>query len=587
MVAALLLAGMMEGVGLTMLIPLLSIAVRENAGGGAGSATGDVGQDSKLEQLVTQAFAYLHITPTLEILFVTIFIAIALKSIMMLIAKKQVGYTVARMATDMRLALLRSLLVTRWEYYLSQQVGSLANAMATEAHRASAGFLRGIMMTAEFFQVLVYGGIAFMVSWKATLISLVAGAVILSILRRFVHKARKAGVRQTDLLKSMLALLTDTLQSIKPLKAMARENRADFFLEQKTRSLNKALQKQVFNREALRALQEPLMMLFLAGGLYAVLVYWQMPLATVVVLVYLLAKLVKLLNKVQERYQEMAIFESAYWSLQETIQEVQRKKEHTGGNTTPVLNHEIRIDQVNFGYGDQYILRNASLTFPVGMITAIVGPSGSGKTTVVDLVTGLLRPQEGQVWIDDQPLETVNIRQWRRMIGYIPQETLLLHDSVINNITLGDTQLKESDAIDALRAAGAWEFVASMPQGIHSMVGERGSKLSGGQRQRIAIARALVHSPKLLILDEATSALDPESEAAICDTLLQLRDQHTILAISHQPALLKIADSAYRILDGQAMAMEIGAENDAAIDGSGDETGQKISLGSDVGKSAR
>jgi ATP-binding cassette subfamily C protein len=186
----------------------------------------------------------------------------------------------------------------------------------------------------------------------------------------------------------------------------------------------------------------------------------------------------------------------------------------------------------------------------------MVGPSGSGKTTIVDLVTGLLQPQQGEIWLDDQPLEQVDQKSWRRMIGYVPQETLLLHDTIRNNITLGDPDLSEKDAEEALRATGAWEFVQSMPQGMQTIVGERGGKLSGGQRQRIAIARAIVHKPKLLILDEATSALDPQSESDICETMLQLRGQLTILTISHQEALVGIADKTYHVLDGKIVRTE-------------------------------
>ena len=171
------------------------------------------------------------------------------------------------------------------------------------------------------------------------------------------------------------------------------------------------------------------------------------------------------------------------------------------------------------------------------------------------LIIGLLRPQRGQIWIDDLSFETVDIRTWRRVIGYVPQETLLLHDTVMRNVTLGDPESSEKDVENALRAAGAWGFVSALPQGMHSTVGERGGKLSGGQRQRIAIARALVHKPVLLILDEATSGLDPESEASICDTLRQLRGKLTILAISHQPALVNVADRAYRVQDGEALLM--------------------------------
>jgi ATP-binding cassette subfamily C protein len=138
------------------------------------------------------------------------------------------------------------------------------------------------------------------------------------------------------------------------------------------------------------------------------------------------------------------------------------------------------------------------------------------------------------------------------MIGYVPQETLLLHDTVFINVTLGDRELTEQNVEQALRAAGAWDFVAAMPQGMLSTVGERGSALSGGQRQRIAIARALVHNPRLLILDEATTALDPATEVGICATLRELRGELTILAISHQSAILEAADRAYRLQDGVA-----------------------------------
>ncbi|MBW2435743.1 MAG: ABC transporter ATP-binding protein, partial [Deltaproteobacteria bacterium] len=556
MLLALLLAGFMESIGLSMLLPLIGITVGTQSGERQLSAAENGAADSTLGRLVADAFSALDISPTMGLLLAVIITAVILKSAMMLLAKKQVGYTVARVATDLRLELLRGLMVSRWQYFLKQPLGGLANAMATETARASKAYMSGVLMTAEFFQALVYFLMAFLVSWKATLISLTAGFAILYLVKRFLKKARKAGIRQTELLKSMLALLTDTLQSIKPLKAMARENVSDLLLEKKTKRLNKALQKQVLNKEFLKAFHEILMTVFLAAGLYILLIHWQMSLASVMVLAFLVARLLKRLNKVQERYQEMIIFESAYWSLKDVIKSVQKECEKPGGDLTPELKQAVRMEHVHFAYDDHCVLRDVSLNFPMGRITAIVGPSGSGKTTLVDLTTGLLRPQQGEVWIDDMPLAQVNLKSWRRMIGYIPQETILLHDTVLSNVTLGDPALSETDAEQALRAAGAWEFVNAMPLSMQSIVGERGGKLSGGQRQRIAIARALVHRPKLLILDEATSGLDPESEAAVCDTLQQLRGKLTILAISHQSALVKIADKAYRIEDGKILQTE-------------------------------
>jgi len=172
------------------------------------------------------------------------------------------------------------------------------------------------------------------------------------------------------------------------------------------------------------------------------------------------------------------------------------------------------------------------------------------------LITGLLTPHEGTVWIDDIPLTKIDLRAWRKMIGYVPQETLLLHDTVLINVTLGAPELSEQDVERALRDAGAWDFVAEMPDGIHSVVGERGLRLSGGQRQRITIARALVHKPQLLILDEATSALDPISEAEICRSLQELKGKLTILAITHQKALFDAAETVFQLNNGKAQFVE-------------------------------
>jgi ATP-binding cassette subfamily C protein len=168
----------------------------------------------------------------------------------------------------------------------------------------------------------------------------------------------------------------------------------------------------------------------------------------------------------------------------------------------------------------------------------------------------LLRPQAGTVRIDGTPLTELDLKAWRHMIGYVPQETLLLHDSILHNVTLDDPELSEQDAVQALQEAGAWEFVSRIPAGIHSTVGERGTKLSGGQRQRIMIARALVHKPTLLILDEATSALDPANAAAIGRTMEDLRGRLTILAISHQTALVETADRVYRLHEGSVSLQE-------------------------------
>ena len=248
--------------------------------------------------------------------------------------------------------------------------------------------------------------------------------------------------------------------------------------------------------------------------------------------------------------------ESAYWSLKRKMREAEKARETTQGQRPPDFEHGIRMEQVYFKYKDDFILKDINIDLPKGKFVAINGPSGAGKTTVADLIIGLLRPTQGEIYIDGQPLAEIDLHRWRRLIGYVPQETFLLHESVLVNVTLGDKSIAESDVEKALRVAGAWGFVSNLPEGIHTAVGERGGKLSGGQRQRIAIARAMVNKPKLLILDEATTALDPETEAAICDTLRSLAGEVTILSISHQSAMLDASAISYRLEDGTAILLK-------------------------------
>jgi len=219
--------------------------------------------------------------------------------------------------------------------------------------------------------------------------------------------------------------------------------------------------------------------------------------------------------------------------------------------TRPTLEKEILFEAVRFSYGDKPVLNGVSLTIPAGGFVGIAGHSGAGKTTIADLIIGLGQPQDGRVRIDGIPLPEVDLTAWRKMVGYVPQEMFLFHETIYNNIVLGDASIDREDVAAALRSAGAWDFVSRLPEGMDTLIGERGGRISGGERQRIAIAAALVRKPKLLVLDEVTTALDPATEAGICATLRNLAGTVTIVAISHQPALMDEVGILYRVEDGR------------------------------------
>lgn len=538
------LGGLADGIGASSLVPFISQAAAASGVGGV--------ETSSVERTIREVLTSIGLEPTMGVFLALVVGAILLKALLLLIANRQIGYCVAHTATDLRLELLRALLRTRWAYYVHQPIGSFANSMATEALRAAESYLCAATIASFLVDATISFVVALMVSWRAGLLALAAAAAVATGLRRLIRRSKRAGAQQTRYARSLLSRLTDIMQGIKPLKAMSREMLVAPLLESDTQLLNRALEKSVVSKAAMRAIQDSMVLLLMAVGLYAAIIWGQLPLPTVITLALLSQRIIGSGGKIQKEYQKLVIDESAFWSMRAMIEQADGQRETLVGQGEPALTRAITLDGVDFAYEseDRWILRGASLELAVGDISVIVGPSGAGKTTIADLIVGLIQPQAGRVLVDDQLLSDIDAVKWRTNIGYVPQETFLLHDTVRMNVSLGDPSVSDADVEEALRAAGVWDVIGELPEGIATVVGERGLRFSGGQRQRIAMARALVRRPRLLILDEATTALDPTTELGICATLRGLRKDIAIVAICHQGALIDEADRVYRLAEG-------------------------------------
>jgi ATP-binding cassette subfamily C protein len=534
------LAGAAEGLGIASLLPLVA------------AISPDAGKPKGTSGKIAEAIQSIGLEPSLGLFVSILIVGMLLKAALTIIAMNRVGRAGADVATKMRLDLIDALLAARWSYYVRQPVGRFSASLSIEAMQSGEAYNALCKFAAEMIQVITYMVVVTLFSWQLGLLSLAVGLLMVLTLNRFVAMAKRAARKQKKRVSALVGALTDLLVGIKPMKAMGRHARFKELFERDAEAIRRAQRRQSFARDTNKALQEPILAIFIAVGVYVTIGMLALPPGQVIVMALLLARTVSSIGKAQQQLQSVRLSQAGFNAISDSIEIARAMRERSRDGVVPVFERAVEFRDVSFAFGDAEIIRGASFEAPKGKVTTITGSSGAGKTTTVDLLLGLHEPSSGEILIDGAPLQNLDLAAWRRMTGYVPQELMLFHDTLRANVTLGQPEFGDDDVARALEQAGASDFVASLPDGVDTVVGERGTRLSGGQRQRISIARALIHQPRLLILDEATTALDPETEAAIVANVVELtrRTGLTVLAISHQPAWARASDNVIHLSGG-------------------------------------
>ena len=532
--SAIIVAGLVESIGVAALLPLF------------GSLTG--GQASlppPLDRWFALVFEWAGMEPTLNVLLTIVLSLLLIKLVVSFTVMVFVGWVQARVTGEFRSRLIDSLGNVRWPYFMRQASGRLAKALMSETGNAASGLMIICQLLAAATQVVIFGGMASLISWEATLIGLLASLLSAGLLVGVIRMMRENQRERIITMSNMTSRLLDSLNNMKTLKAMGAERRMTKLISRDIAEIRRLANIDVLLNQGTTLVQELIKLLAVIGAFFFLFMVAGQPLEQILVVLLLFLRIMTNVRNMQNKYKALVACEAPFEHVQQLMAELAAEEEALGGYAQPLLNREIRIEDASFAYERERILDGVNLEIPAGSIVCLAGPSGSGKTTLLDMICGLARPQQGEVFLDGIPLRQINLRRWRRQIGYVPQELTLFYDTLLANVTLGDERIPTGQVEEALRAAGAWSFVETLPEGLDTVVGERGTRFSGGQRQRISIARALVRRPRLLILDEATANLDPATARELCKTLAGLRGEVTILAATHQTELTEIADEVY------------------------------------------
>jgi ATP-binding cassette subfamily C protein len=443
------------------------------------------------------------------------------------------------------LELFRAFMRAKWTFMADHKAGEMVNAIVTECERLGRAFTISLSLFGSFVVALVYVVLSAFIAWQATF-SLIAFVVVAALTTTHLYKKSYAfGENLAPLNAQLQAMLEEQFAGAKFIKASVGLDRVARQIEPVVRRLGEINTVAAAMPGTVRGLLEYLALIGLAAILVLTSAGFGLAAGSVVIVLALFGRLFPRLTTVQAQLYALNANVHAIKALDKLQTAAEAEAERQDDSSEPLQIERptalvVRNLQVRFG--EHIALDQLDLTLPIPGLVVVVGRSGSGKSTLVHTLLGLVEPSAGSVQLGPYDLASAPLRSWRRSIGYVPQETILFHASVRDNLTLVNPAASETDIRTAARRAHALEFIDSLQDGFHTIIGDQGVKLSGGQRQRLGIARALLMNPALLVMDEAMSALDTESEAELLGTIEELRMQIGVLLVAHRLAAARTAD---------------------------------------------
>jgi len=532
-----LFGGFMEMMGVSLIAPVLSA--------GTPSPDGD-----SIARTLHALFNMFGVDPNFTMLLSIMVVAFLIKSLLMYIQLVYTSYTQTEIRKDLQKEIIDLYSRINFKSHQSQSSGYVNNIIMREVPRFLQSFMEFTRIPVSFVHSLVYIGLALVIDWITVVLLLGIGVLVFLAIRPIVRKSRETSLEVSDHAGVLQSSIVEYIQNI----LYFRSTGSVLALQEKlNHSINKfgGLELRVSILSAIvKVMNEPIAVTFLAGVLYFNVEVQGKSVAEMLVIGFLLYRLLSRILQLQGEWQRFCSAAGGLEIVNRSLEDFKKSQEKTGLEPVKAFDPKISFKEVSVFHQDRKILNRVTLDIPSNKSIGIVGPSGAGKTTFFNVLTGLLDAEEGQITVGSQNFKTLSKNNLREKIGFVPQDPVILNETMLNNIVLWRLDTSQPKTIDrvhkAMKEAGCEKLIPK----LNDTLGERGIRLSGGEKQRLAIARELMKKPSLLIMDEATSALDSYSEEIVQDSINKLKGKCTILLIAHRLSTVVNCDLIYVFKDG-------------------------------------
>ena len=470
----------------------------------------------------------------------------------------------AKIERELSVRAMESYMARGYSFFTDTNTGTLLRSIQTDVTNANMFLFNAMKLITDIMIVIFIASYIIFVDWQLAIgVGIMCIICFVLIAMAFSKVNLNAGENSREYLAKSNQVLLQALQGVKEVLVLKKE---PFFVDAYKNSFSKHMKA-----NCVRVVCSEIPAFIIEGSCVAVIFtiicvrvlgvgITDALLPTLATFIVAAFRILPTVGKLTSEYSAMNYYYAGVDAVYNNFQEICESNAKKGLGVIEqnvekiVLKEKISIEDIVFSYGEDNIINHLNMEIKKGEAVAFIGPSGSGKTTLSDIVLGLLKPQQGQIFADDKNIALFP-KAWSKIIGYVSQTMYLADETIRFNVAFGveEKDIDDERIWECLKKAHIDEYVRELKEGIYTVVGDRGVKFSGGQRQRIAIARALYHNPQVLVLDEATSALDNDTENEVMESIEELQGEITLIIVAHRLSTIKKCDRIFEIINGVAI----------------------------------